>query len=136
MVRYYGRARQRIGAVNTNQPGLTQAGCPGTIGKQGKIVRFLGKRVNCNLKTCGLPMGGLRCRYGVAAAIGRNKTFREIQYSNNPAIKHYCRQVINGRNGTFCQWPQPRNRQNAGGVGHIWSSRRNRCEQTCSLAWD
>ena len=135
MVRYYGRARQRIGSVNTNQPGLKQAGCPGTVGKKGLIIRYLGKRVNCNLKTCGLPMSGLRCRYGVGDAIGRDKTFMDIQHSNNPAIKNYCKQVIRGRNGTYCQWPQPRNRQNAGGVGHIWTSRRNHCEKTCALGW-
>ena len=135
MVRYYGRARQRIGSVNTNQPALKQAGCPPTVGKQGLIIQHLGKRVNCNLKTCGLPMSGLRCRYGVADAIGRDKTFWDIQHSNNPAIKNYCHQVINKHNGTFCQWPQPRNRQNAGGVGNIWTSRRNHCEQTCSAGW-
>ena len=136
MVRYYGRARQRVGSVNTNQPGLKQAGCPTTVGKQGKIVRFLGRRVNCNMKTCGLPMSGLRCQYGVADAIGRNKTYDEIERSNNPAIKNYCRQVINHYKGQFCQWPQPRTRQNAGGVGHIWTPRRNHCEKTCSLGWD
>ena len=70
MVKYYGRARQITGTVFTNQPGLKQAGCPGTVGKRGTIVRFLGKRVNCNLKTCGLPMSGLRCKYGVRQAIG------------------------------------------------------------------
>ena len=135
MVRYYGRARQRIGSVNTNQPGLKQAGCPPTVGKQGLIIQHLGKRVNCNLKTCGLPMSGLRCRYGVADAIGRDKTFMDIQNSNNPAIKDYCKQVVGGQNGIYCQWPQPRNRQNAGGVGNIWTSRRNHCEKTCSLGW-
>ena len=135
MVRYYGRARQRIGSVNTNQPALKQAGCPPTVGKQGLIIQHLGKRVNCNLKTCGLPMSGLRCRYGVADAIGRNKTFMDIQNSNNPAIKDYCKQVVGGQNGIYCQWPQPRNRQNAGGVGNIWTSRRNHCEKTCSLGW-
>ena len=135
MVRYYGRARQRIGSVNTNQPGLKQAGCPGTVGKKGLIIRYLGKRVNCNLKTCGLPMSGLRCRYGVGDAIGRDKTFMDIQNSNNPAIKDYCKEVIGGQNGVYCQWPQPRNRQNAGGVGNIWTSRRNHCEKTCALGW-
>ena len=95
MVKYYGRARQRTGSVNTNQPGLKQAGCPSTVGKQGKIVRFLGRRVNCNLKTCGGPMSGLRCMYNVRDAIGEDKTWRDIQYSNNPAIKNYCNQVIN-----------------------------------------
>ena len=135
MVRYYGRARQRTGSVNTNQPGLKQAGCPSTVGKQGKIVRFLGRRVNCNLKTCGGPMSGLRCMYNVRDAIGQDKTWRDIQYSNNPAIKNYCHQVINKWNGTYCQWPQPKNRQMAGGVGNIWTPRRDNCQKTCSTGW-
>ena len=133
MVRYYGRARQITGTVFTNQPGLKQAGCPGTIGKRGVIINSVGRRVNCNLKTCGLPMGGLRCKYGVRDAIGAEQTFMQLQNSNNPAIEDYCHQVINKLDGTYCQWPQPKNRQLAGGVGNIWTARRSHCEQTCSL---
>ena len=134
MVRYYGRARQITGTVFTNQPGLKQAGCPSTIGKRGAVVRFLGRRVNCNLKTCGGPMSGLRCKYGVRNAIGTEKGYD--QHSNNPAKKDYCHQVINKWNGVHCRWPQPKNRQMAGGVGNIWTPRRDHCEQTCSLGWD
>ena len=32
MVKYYGRARTRIGSVNTNQLGLKMSGCPGKVG--------------------------------------------------------------------------------------------------------
>ena len=132
MVRYYGRARQITGTVFTNQPGLKQAGCPGTVGKRGTIVRFLGKRVNCNLKTCGLPISGLRCKYGVRQALG-NMDWRAVESSNNPAISDYCHQAVNKWNGVHCRWPQPKNRQLAGGVGNIWTPRRNHCERTCSL---
>ena len=135
MVRYYGRARQITGTVFTNQPGLKQAGCPGTVGKRGTIVRFLGRRVNCNLKTCGLPMSGLRCKYGVRQALG-DMNWKDVKYSNNPAIPNYCRQVVNKKNGVHCRWPQPKNRQLAGGVGNIWTPRRNHCEKTCSLGWE
>ena len=135
MVRYYGRARQITGTVFTNQPGLKQAGCPGTVGKRGTIVRFLGRRVNCNLKTCGLPMSGLRCKYGVRQALG-NMNWKAVETSNNPAIPNYCHQVVNKWNGVHCRYPQPKNRQLAGGVGNIYSPRRDRCEQTCSLGWE
>ena len=135
MVRYYGRARQITGTVFTNQPGLKPAGCPGTVGKRGTIVRFLGKRVNCNLKTCGLPISGLRCKYGVRQAIG-TMDWKEVDRSNNPAIKDYCHQVVNNWNGVHCRYPQPKNRQLAGGVGNIYSPRRNHCEKTCSLGWE
>ena len=118
----------------SNQVGLKMAGCPSTVGKRGLLVRTLGKRVNCNLKTCGRSRSGLRCLYGVGDAVGWDKDPDDIDM-NSPPIKKYCKQVIGGRNGTYCQWPQPRNRQNAGGVGHIWTSRRNHCEKTCALGW-
>ena len=53
MVRYYGRARQRIGSVNTNQLGLKMSGCPSKIGKQGALVKYQSRRVQCNQKFCG-----------------------------------------------------------------------------------
>ena len=53
MVRYYGRARQRIGSVNTNQLGLKMSGCPSKIGKNASLLRYQSNRVKCNLKACG-----------------------------------------------------------------------------------
>ena len=53
MVRYYGRARQRTGSVNTNQLGLKMSGCPSKIGKQGALVRYQSRRVQCNQKFIG-----------------------------------------------------------------------------------
>ena len=53
MVRYYGRARQRVGSVNTVQLGLKMAGCPSNVGRQGFRARSVQRRVQCNLKVCG-----------------------------------------------------------------------------------
>ena len=53
MVRYYGRARQRIGSVNTNQIGLKMSGCPSKVGRQGYLSRYIARRAQCNLKYCG-----------------------------------------------------------------------------------
>ncbi len=55
MVLYYGRARTRIGSVNTNQTGLKMAGCPSKVGKRGTISRHISKRVNCAMGACGIP---------------------------------------------------------------------------------
>ena len=53
MVKYYGRAKTRVGAVNTNQLGLKMSGCPSKIGKQGALVKYQSRRVQCNQKFCG-----------------------------------------------------------------------------------
>jgi len=53
MVKYYGRARQRIGSVNTNQIGLNMSGCPSKVGRQGYLSRYIGRRAQCNQKFCG-----------------------------------------------------------------------------------
>ena len=53
MVKYYGRARLRIGSVNTNQIGLKMSGCPSKVGRQGYLNRYIASRVQCNQKFCG-----------------------------------------------------------------------------------
>ena len=53
MVKYYGRARQRIGSVNTNQIGLKMSGCPSKVGRQGYLNRYIASRVQCNQTYCG-----------------------------------------------------------------------------------
>ena len=53
MVRYYGRAKQRIGSVNTNQVGLKMSGCASTIGKSGSLLTYQTNRSKCNIKFCG-----------------------------------------------------------------------------------
>jgi len=90
MVRYTGRQKTITGAVNTNQVGLKMSGCPSRIGKQGKHIRLLGRRVNCMYGLCGPTMvNGAPWRTS-----GRN-------------FPPYCRQ-----RSTVCA-------QAAGGVGHI-----------------
>ena len=53
MVKYYGRARQRIGSVNTNQLGLKMSGCPSRVGRNPVINKYIKQRVNCMQGTCG-----------------------------------------------------------------------------------
>jgi len=53
MVRYYGRARQRVGSVNTNQIGLKMSGCVSKVGRSGVIDRYISRRSQCNQKFCG-----------------------------------------------------------------------------------
>ena len=55
MVKYYGRARQRTGSVNTNQLGLKMSGCPSKVGRKGSISRHIQRRVNCASGVCGIP---------------------------------------------------------------------------------
>ena len=60
MVRYYGRAKTRVGSVNTNQLGLKMSGCPSKIGKSGYLVRYQSRRAQCNLKFFGpVPYHGI-----------------------------------------------------------------------------
>ena len=60
MVRYYGRARQRIGSVNTNQLGLKMSGCPSRVGRNPVLGRYIGQRVNCMKGICILGSSNLR----------------------------------------------------------------------------
>ena len=50
MVKYYGRAKMRIGAVNTNQISFTLSGTGSSVGAR---TRYTKKRVCNNLKVCG-----------------------------------------------------------------------------------
>lgn len=50
MVKYYGRARQRTGSVNRNQPGLKMAGCVTGAGRPSWVSRYIKNRVNCNAR--------------------------------------------------------------------------------------
>lgn len=56
MVKYYGRAIQRIGSVNTNQRGLKMSGCPSKIGRSIIVTNYIRKRVNCLQGMCGTPL--------------------------------------------------------------------------------
>ena len=48
MVKYYGRARQRTGSVNRNQPGLKMSGSAPSIGRQGYIIAKMARRVQAH----------------------------------------------------------------------------------------
>ena len=53
MVKYYGRAKQRIGSINTNQIGMKMSGCASSIGKSGVLRTYQTHRSKCNIKFCG-----------------------------------------------------------------------------------
>ena len=114
------RVRNALKNRYTNQTGLMQAGSAPRIGRQGPILSLLGRRVNSRLQTCGQGYKGLRCRY----ELNPNTIGEE-------AIKRYCKRVVNYDPLTVCNNRQPKNRQNAGGVGNIYTSRRDNCNQKC-----
>lgn len=91
MVKYYGRARQRIGSVNTNQLGLKMSGCPSKIGRQGYISRYMGQRVNCMEGVCGYPK--------VNGAIWRNSYRNTRKFCKGPASK--CSAAAGGIRTTY-----------------------------------
>jgi len=49
MVRYYGRARQRIN-INRKQVGIKMAGCVDTRGRPSWLSSYIKSRVNCNAR--------------------------------------------------------------------------------------
>ena len=79
MVRYYGRARQRIGSVNTNQMGLKMSGCPSKVGLNPTNNRYIQQRVNCANGICGIPI--------VNGTIWRNNFRNKKPYCKDPSSK-------------------------------------------------
>ena len=72
MVRYYGRAKTRVGSVNTNQLGLKMSGCPSKIGKSGFLVRYQSRRAQCNLKFCGpVPYHGVPWKWNSGRCVAK-----------------------------------------------------------------
>ncbi len=114
------RVRKALKNRWTNQTGLKQAGSAPTIGRQGPTITLLGRRVNSRLQTCGQGFKGLRCLY-------------ELDPNNisEEAAQRYCKKVVNFDPLTVCNPRQPKNRQNAGGVGNIYVTRRDNCNQKC-----
>lgn len=53
MVLYYGRAKQRVGSVNTKQLGLKMSGCPSKIGRTSAVANYMARRSQCGLKVRG-----------------------------------------------------------------------------------
>lgn len=95
MVRYYGRARQRTGSVNTNQLGLKMSGCISKVGRTAFCRVAISQRVKCNQLRCG-----------------------DVRI-HNVVVKT----VDPDDNRTYCTPGQPKSRSVAGGIGRIWSPR-------------
>jgi hypothetical protein len=55
MVKYYGRARQRIGSVNTNSPGQKMSGSGQNIGTKRSLLNYVKRRVR-PVQSCRPPM--------------------------------------------------------------------------------
>jgi len=124
MVKYYGRARQRTGAVNTKQMGLKMAGCAPTVGKKGTIIRYQGVRAPCGGAKFACGLNGSRgvwpgstepirytCRFGVNA-----------DWAGQAAVTAYCqpRPIMMGMGCVRNALPTA---AAGGGVGNIWTPR-------------
>ena len=117
MVKYYGRAKERTGSVNTTQLGLKLAGCPSNVGRKGTLTRVVQRRVNCALKVCGWrPVHGVTGR--------------------KPGIFNFPSEPVDllakeAWSGPFpCTLAQPFTRGVKGGIGHIYTPR-TKCGCTC-----
>ena len=93
MVLYYGRARQRVGSVNTNQLGLKMSGCPSRVGRSPTNGRVISKRVNCMAGIC-------------------NPLFIH-------GVKYVSQSLRNSPTFGFCRKRSSKCLANAGGVGRI-----------------
>ena len=104
MVKYYGRAKQRTGSVNRNQPGLKRQGVMGSGGKPRFLTRHINNRVNANAKTGCVENGKL--------------TGKLLIFSNGE-------QICADNEGYQLIPKAPRSRACAGGVGQIQHTRCN-----------
>ena len=107
MVKYYGRARQRVGSVNTNQLGLKMSGCPSKVGRSGRIDRYISRRSHCGIVFCGWVW------------------YHGIKWKYNNWVNPYTKE-INWR----CIPAAPITRSLAGGVGRL-NAPRFRCAKDC-----
>jgi hypothetical protein len=96
MVRYYGRARQRIN-INRKQIGLKMAGCIDGRGRPSWMSRYIKTRVNCN------------ARVGCVDPVTGNLTGERRSYVNG--VK-----TCVAKNGHLLIPEAPRSRGCAGGV--------------------
>ena len=90
MVRYYGRAKQRTGSVNTNQLGLKMSGCPSRVGRRGILGGYINQRVSCARGICATPLVHM---------VAWHKTYKNIP--------------------PFCVTPANKCLAAAGGIGNI-----------------
>ena len=107
MVKYYGRARLRVGSVNTNQLGLKMSGCPSKVGRSGRIDRYISRRSHCGIVFCGWVW------------------YHGIKWKQNHWVNPYTKE-INWR----CIPAAPITRALAGGVGRL-NAPRFRCAKDC-----
>ena len=113
MVKYYGRARQRTGSVNTKQLGLKMAGCAPTVGKKGTLITLEKRRAPCGGTkfSCGQSGCGWTCKYAVNGCT-----------ASSGALLKYCKyRNVNGSGA--CVKTASRYAGQAGGVGNIWTPR-------------
>lgn len=79
MVRYYGRARQRTGSVNTNQLGLKMSGCVSKVGRSAFCRVSLSQRVKCNQKRCGnVVVNGVVMKTNTAPCVAAQPRSRAV----------------------------------------------------------
>lgn len=128
MVRYYGRARQRVGSVNTVQLGLKMAGCPSNVGRQGFRARSVQRRVQCNLKVCGWrPIHGVPNTLALTQAQRLDEDLQQgvapglFNMRLAPNAPSHGRQRWTGPHP--CTNAAPKSQARAGGVGNIWTPR-------------
>ncbi len=132
MVRYYGRAKQRVGSVNTVQLGLKMAGCPSNVGRQGFRARSVQRRVQCNLKVCGWrPIHGVpntlaltqaqRLDRGLPQGVAPGLFNARLQPPPGPGAAGNGRKRWTGPHP--CTYAAPKSQARAGGVGNIWTPR-------------
>jgi hypothetical protein len=117
MVCYYGRAKQRTGSVNTNQPGLKMSGCPSKVGRKGSISRYIAQRVKCNIQVVGCGKKQYRCRYGVNG-----------DTASKEALACACKGPYIIKNGNNVVKRQLRTAWVSGGVGRITGVNRFSCK--------
>lgn len=108
MVLYYGRAKQRVGSVNTKQRGLKMSGCPSRVGRNPVNTRYIAQRVKCNIKVEGCGKNKLSCIYGVDGDTASAK-----------AIKQYCKGPYRLKYNKYVVARQMRTAWMSGGVGRI-----------------
>jgi len=107
MVKYYGRARQRTGSVNRNQPGLKMSGTSPSIGRTGWLANKMARRVQGNIavgcvtgnRQLASQVTGLQRRY-----VGANPT----------------PQCVTRSPGALLVPAAPNSRQAAGGVNRYY----------------
>ena len=107
MVLYYGRAKQRTGSVNRNQPGLKMSGVVSGIGRAGWLVNKMSKRVAGNI--------AVECVTGNRQLASQATGLQRKYVGSNPTP-----QCVTRSPGALLVPAAPRSRQAAGGVDRYY----------------